>query len=72
MFCTFDTPDHAEQILESIGFWKDQNNAVKKDDAEIRIYGPTHNGRWLIEVVTGCSGILEALKPWLLEKHQTT
>ena len=66
MFCVFKDPDETEAVLEQVGFWKDPNNALRKHDAELRIYGSTKDGKWLVEVISDCIGILRALTPWAL------
>lgn len=64
MFLLFTDPSEAEKVLSQFGFFKDQNSALRKHDAELAIYGWTRKGKWLVEVQSGCSELLQCFVDW--------
>ena len=64
MFLIFSNPEEAEDKLIEFGFYIDQNNALRKCDAELAIYGWTREGKWLVELQSGCFELLKCFLPW--------
>lgn len=64
MFLIFSSPKEAEDKLIEFGFYVDQNNALRKHDAELAIYGWTRTGGWLVELQSGCFDLLSCFLPW--------
>lgn len=73
MFLIFTDPIEAEKVLIQYGFYVDQNNALRKYDAELSIYGWTREGKWLVELQSGCFELLKCFLPWQVPvvEHKT-